>query len=73
MFPPMTRDAALQQVIDRAGGVPALASAIGVWNTAVYQWRRVPARHLQAVADLTGLPLHELRPDIVRPPEEPTP
>ena len=48
----------------RAGGVPALATRIGVTRQALYQWRRVPADKVALLARETGLPERELRPDL---------
>lgn len=49
---------------NRAGGVPALASRIGVTRQALYQWRRVPADKVALLARETGLPARMLRPDL---------
>lgn len=54
----------------RAGGVTSLAKALGVRHTSFYSWRRVPAERVRAIEAATGIPAHELRPDIFPPPEQ---
>lgn len=58
------RDAPLAELMKKAGGPVALARHLGVTHGAVSQWRVVPAKHAQKVSELTGVALHELRPDI---------
>jgi hypothetical protein len=48
----------------RVGGVPELASRIGVTRQAIYQWREVPASRVGAIAEASGLPRADLRPDL---------
>ena len=57
--------AALARVIVKAGGQSRLARALGVRRQAVHQWTRIPKRHLEAVAALTGYRMGGLRPDLV--------
>lgn len=45
---------------------------IGVSTGAVPQWKRVPAEHVETVAEITGIPPHELRPDVFRVPKTET-
>lgn len=42
----------------------ALADELGITNSAVWQWRRVPAERVIDVEKFTGIPRHELRPDL---------
>lgn len=56
--------AALAEAIRRSGGVPVLAERLGVRRQAIYQWDKVPAERVQTVSALSGIPPHELRPDI---------
>lgn len=55
----LVRDAAA-----RVGGVPRLAERLGVSRQALYQWRRIPADKVAALARETGLPERALRPDL---------
>lgn len=53
----------MKQVIDKLGGVPALARALGKPVTTVREWYnvdRIPAKHQRAVLNLAaaqGIPL----------------
>jgi len=53
--------------IEAVGGPTKLARAIGVDHSTVIGWRRanrLPAERVPAVASLSGIPKHELRPDL---------
>lgn len=54
----------LQAAIEKAGGVKNLADQLGVHRSAVYQWDQVPPLRVLEVERLTGVPRHELRPDL---------
>jgi DNA-binding transcriptional regulator YdaS (Cro superfamily) len=54
----------LQDVFAAAGGMAALASAIGVHRTTLYSWTRVPAERVFQVAKATGIEATRLRPDL---------
>lgn len=62
------RDPALQKAIDamgnRSGNLAALAEAIEVSSQALSQWNRVPPARVLAVERASGVPRHELRPDL---------
>jgi antitoxin CcdA len=58
------RDSGLSRAIERAGGVNALARALGLAGASVAQWRSVPPARLGEVARATGLSPAELRPDL---------
>lgn len=45
-----------------------LAESLGILPGALSQWKRVPADRAEKVADITGIPAHELRPDVFRDP-----
>ncbi len=58
------RDSGLSRAIERAGGVNALARALGLASASVAQWRTVPPARVGEVARATGLSPAELRPDL---------
>jgi DNA-binding transcriptional regulator YdaS (Cro superfamily) len=58
------KDIGLLAAIDAAGSPTALARLLGITKQAVFSWERVPYERARAVQDATGIPLHDLRPDI---------
>jgi TorA maturation chaperone TorD len=58
------RDQALDRAIGAAGGVRALARAVGVSQPAISSWKRVPADRVLTVEASTGVPRTDLRPDL---------
>lgn len=48
-----------------------LAGHLGITPQAISQWERVPVMHVLRVEQITGVPRHELRPDIYPPPNSP--
>jgi len=62
----ITRDA-----VRKAGGGAALAERLGITKSAVSQWERVPAEHVLAVEQHSGVSRHVLRPDVFGPPPAP--
>jgi DNA-binding transcriptional regulator YdaS (Cro superfamily) len=54
----------ISEIIRRGGGASKIAHAIGRHHTSILGWTRVPAEHARAVETLTGIPKHELRPDL---------
>ncbi len=68
----MSSSAGLDRAIAAAGGVRALARALGVVPSAVSNWKRldgVPAERVPQVARVTRISPHELRPDLFERPE----
>ena len=62
----------LERAIKQAGSQGALALAIGVSQQAISYWftkngKTIPAEMVVAVEKATGIPRHELRPDVFRP------
>lgn len=57
---------ALERAKEKAGGPSGLAAAIGnqITPQAISQWKRVPAERVHDVERATGIPRHELRPDL---------
>ena len=60
----MARDPILELALRRRLAVTEIADAIGISRAAVSQWRRVPERHLAAVAKITRISKRRLRPDL---------
>jgi len=60
------REQGLEEAIRAAGGVGALARALGLSQPSVSNWRRVPSERVVAVEAATGISRHALRPDLYR-------
>jgi len=58
----------LQLAVKAAGGQTALAREIGVTQKHIWNWlnrdEKVPAEHVLAIEEATGVSRHHLRPDI---------
>jgi DNA-binding transcriptional regulator YdaS (Cro superfamily) len=57
----------LQRAIELAGGLTALARALGIRAPSISEWKRrgrIPANRVLAIEAATGVPRHELRPDL---------
>ena len=67
-IPPML--AALQKAIDIAGGQANLSKKIGLSRTAsnigvmIFRDKKASAKYVAKISEVTGVPCHELRPDI---------
>ena len=57
-------DDVLQEAVRRVGGLRVLARALGVSHQAILQWDRAPPRRVLDLERLTGIPRHDLRPDL---------
>ena len=57
---------ALDRAIQTTGGAEAFAEAVGVSRRTVFNWKavRIPADRVPDVERITGIPRHELRPDL---------
>lgn len=64
------RSEALQRAIKAAGGLAGLAGPLGVTVQAISQWDEVPPLRVLAVEQVSGVPRHELRPDLYPAPAE---
>lgn len=62
----MVRDPALTSALSRRLAVKRIAEAAGITSQAVSRWRRVPERWVEIVAEVSGIPAWELRPDLPR-------
>lgn len=60
-----------ERAIDAAGGVTKLAVELNITRSAVSQWDQIPMDRVFDVARITNIPAHELRPDIIPPPDLP--
>lgn len=58
----------LTAALDAVGGVAKLAALLDIRHQAVSQWRsrRIPAERILEIEQATGVPRHELRPDLYR-------
>lgn len=56
----------MEQIRATHGLSRQIADALGLSPSTVSEWRRVPAHHVQKVAEITGLPPEVLRPDVFR-------
>jgi hypothetical protein len=55
----------LQRVFDAAGGPTKLARSLNISHSSVLCWpETIPHKHVPAISRLTGIPRHELRPDL---------
>ena len=54
----------ITQAAEKAGGLTKLADLLGVRHQTFYSWRRVPAERVREIERITGIPAHELRPDL---------
>jgi hypothetical protein len=59
----------VSQVAEAAGGLLALGEKLGIDRSAPYHWRRIPSHHVRKISVITGIPLHELRPDLYEKPK----
>ncbi len=57
-------EAGLRRAYEAAGGIPALADALGINRTGVWRWKRVPAERVGQIERLYGVPRAILRPDL---------
>jgi DNA-binding transcriptional regulator YdaS (Cro superfamily) len=54
----------LEEAIRKAGGVGALAQALGLTRSSVSDWHSIPAEHVLEIEALTGVARTVLRPDL---------
>lgn len=63
--------ASIQNAAENVGGITRLAREIGVKHQTFYSWKRVPAERVLDIERVSGVPRHELRPDLYPPPKLP--
>lgn len=49
-----------------------LAEKLGITAQAISQWEKTPVQHVLKIESMTGVPRHELRPDIYPEPDAAT-
>lgn len=58
----------IREIIKAGGGPSKVGAAVGRAHSSVIAWTRVPAEHVRVVSRITGIPPHQLRPDLFDPP-----
>jgi DNA-binding transcriptional regulator YdaS (Cro superfamily) len=54
-------------LVERVGGQSALAALLGIKQQSIYEWvkrKRIPAERVVEIESATGIPRHDLRPDL---------
>jgi DNA-binding transcriptional regulator YdaS (Cro superfamily) len=47
-----------------------IARELGIERGAIAQWRQIPPERVPEVSRITGIPRHQLRPDLWEPPDK---
>jgi DNA-binding transcriptional regulator YdaS (Cro superfamily) len=58
------RDASVVAAIAAVGSMTELSLRLGISIQAISEWKRVPAMRVLQVEQATGVPRHQLRPDL---------
>lgn len=66
----MTVSSALDRAIEKTGTAKELAAKLGITPQALSQWDEVPPLRVLEVERITGVPRHELRPDLYPAPSQ---
>jgi DNA-binding transcriptional regulator YdaS (Cro superfamily) len=61
---------AVKRAVEAAGGARRVAEECEITPEAVYMWKQCPSDRIGVIERLSGVPRHELRPDIFDPPEK---
>lgn len=56
--------AQVQKVISALKNKTQLAAKLGLSRQAVQKWTQIPTKHVLVLEEMTGIPRHEMRPDI---------
>lgn len=54
----------VEQAAEKVGGLGKLAEGLGIKHQSFYSWERIPAGRVLDIERLTGIPRHDLRPDL---------
>lgn len=60
----MTNQDIVAMAVAKAGGMHALARALGIKFQSIQKWKKIPAERIVAVEAVTGIPREKLRPDL---------
>jgi DNA-binding transcriptional regulator YdaS (Cro superfamily) len=60
----MARKTPIERAAAAVGSKSELARLIGVAYQSIQQWSRIPAERVLKIEKVTGIPRHELRPDL---------
>jgi DNA-binding transcriptional regulator YdaS (Cro superfamily) len=52
-----------KEIIALLGGHAALAKKLGISRQAVYKWGRIPRKRAKQLAEITGQPMTDFRPE----------
>ena len=63
-YVPLMKDPVIDRVVKAAGGPTLLANALGIRAPSVYSWKKIPPARAADIEKITGIPRHELRPDL---------
>ncbi len=61
------RQPGLEDAIQAAGGVTALAGLLEITYQAIQKWSRIPPKRVIPIETMTGIAREELRPDLYPP------
>lgn len=60
----MARKSPIDKAASAVGSRSQLARLLGIAVQSIQQWHRIPAERVLEVERVTGIPRHELRPDL---------
>lgn len=58
------KEAVVDRAIKLAGGPTELARRLNIKAPSIHSWRKIPPKRVLTVAEITGIPPWELRPDL---------
>jgi len=60
----MKKDPILSEAFKLRGMTKSVSEACGIRSQTISNWKRVPAKHVDTVARITGMKPYRLRPDL---------